>query len=147
MLNSEINNNYYCYVLWCLRWPLFTIISMYENNFPDRKKMIRILRTFISFVLLWQKCAYQRPAGWEKRQTGRTISFFSSFIEIRERHREIKRHRNNKVIIHFDKLKFTINKFHTSKDLVFPLPLRFLYTDQIRFRPTFSAFIALPILT
>ena len=36
-----------------------TIISMYENNFFDRKKMIRRLRIFISFVLLWQQCAYQ----------------------------------------------------------------------------------------
>jgi len=31
-------NNYYCYVLWCLRRPLLTIISVYENILSDRKK-------------------------------------------------------------------------------------------------------------
>ena len=29
---------YYCYVLWCLRMPLLTIISVYENIFVRQKK-------------------------------------------------------------------------------------------------------------
>ena len=35
-----------------------------------------------------------------------------SFIKIRERHRDIKRHSNNKVIINFGKPKFTITSYY-----------------------------------
>ena len=60
--------------------------------------MIRILRIFISFVLFWQKCVYQ---GEESDSL--VELFFSSFIKIRERHRDIKGHSNNKVITSYYK--------------------------------------------
>ena len=40
------------------------------------------------------------------------ILFFSSFIKIQERHRDMKEHSNNKVIINFSKPKFTITSFY-----------------------------------
>jgi len=32
--------------------------DVWKYFFPTEKKLIRILRIFISFVLFWQKCAY-----------------------------------------------------------------------------------------
>ena len=49
--------------------------------------------------------------GWGRRQTGRTNYFFSSFIKIREGHRDIQTHSNNKVVINFSKPKFTITSY------------------------------------
>ena len=44
-----------------------------------------------------------------KATDGRMIYFFSSFIKIWERHRDIKGHSNNKVIINFGKPKYKVN--------------------------------------
>ena len=62
--------------------------------------MISIWRIYIFFVLFWQKCAYQ--GGENDRRAER-------FIKFGERHRVIKGHSNNKVIIHFGKPKFYYN--------------------------------------
>ena len=61
---------------------LFTIISVYENIFSDRKKMIRILsRAFLESCLcsILEKC-------------DRNI-----LVPHQERHRDNKEHSNNKV--------------------------------------------------
>ena len=87
----KIDFCYYCYVLWCLWRPLFTIISVYVRQ---KKKMIRILS--ISFVLFWQNFHYQ---GGKKRRT-------------KKRHRDIKEHSNNKVIINFGEPKLTITTYY-----------------------------------
>ena len=75
--------------------PPFTIISVYKIFFRQ-KKMIRILS--ISSVL------------YEKYMSA--TNFFSSFIKIRERHRDIKEHSNNKVVIDFGKSKCTITSYY-----------------------------------
>jgi len=49
-----------------------------------------------------------------RKATDGQIDFFSSFIKIRERHRDIKGHINNKVIIHFGKRKFTITYYNSN---------------------------------
>jgi len=77
---------------------------MYENIFSDRKKNDKDIEDFYFLCFILAKV-------WGKRQTGRTISFFSSFIKIRERHRDIKGHSNNKVIVNFGNPKFTRMKF------------------------------------
>ena len=41
-----LRKSYYCNVLLCLRGPLFAIISMYENNFSDRKKNDKDIENF-----------------------------------------------------------------------------------------------------
>ena len=64
--------------------------------FPTEKNDKHI-EDFYFFFFLGKVCV----SGWGKRQTDRAISFFSSFIKIRERRRDIKGHSNNKVIINF----------------------------------------------
>ena len=68
---------------------------MYENTFSDRKKNDKDIGNlyFLCFILV--KVCISRLG---KRQTGRMIYFFSSFIKIRERQRDIKGHINNRVI-------------------------------------------------
>mgnify|MGYP000021657639 CR=1 FL=1 len=72
------------------------------NIFSDRKKNDKDIERFFewvktnqifSFVLFCQNCAYQ---GGESDRRAERFLFLSSFIKIRERHRDIKGHINNK---------------------------------------------------
>ena len=52
---------------------------------------------YLFYFILAKLCV----SGWERRETGRTNSFFSSFIKILEGHCDTKEHSNNKVIVNF----------------------------------------------
>jgi len=71
---------------------------MYENIFSDIEKNDKDIEDFYFLCFILAKVCV---SGWGKRKTGRTISFFSSFIKIRERHPDINGYSNNKVIINF----------------------------------------------
>jgi len=81
--------------------------DIFRKYFFRQKKMIRILS--IAFIL-YEK--YMSATKGEGDRPAEGILFFSSFIKIQERHRDMKEHSNNKVIINFSKPKFTITSFY-----------------------------------
>ena len=64
--------------------------------FPTEKKNDKDIDDFYFRCFILAKVCV---SGWGKRQTAKRFLFFSSFVKIRERRRDIKLHSNNKFIM------------------------------------------------